>query len=162
MKYKVKIDGQFYDVEVGNLSDRPIITSVNGETFEVWPESSLPQSPSQTQYILNKESTSAVVHALPKSSIQLSEPVTTLVQSSVLPSSSLDTLQTINAPIPGVITAILIQPGADVTVGQELCKLEAMKMNNSIRAAKSGKIGIIHVAIGQHVKHNEVLIEYVG
>jgi propionyl-CoA carboxylase alpha chain len=59
-----------------------------------------------------------------------------------------------------VITAILVQAGSEVVVGQELCKLEAMKMNNSIRASRSGKVGSVMVSIGQHVKHNDVLIEF--
>jgi biotin carboxyl carrier protein len=73
-----------------------------------------------------------------------------------------DLLKAVKAPIPGVITAILVQPGAEVSVGQELCKLEAMKMNNSIRSSRVGKIASINVSIGQHVKHNDVLIEFAG
>jgi biotin carboxyl carrier protein len=71
-------------------------------------------------------------------------------------------MKTVKAPIPGVITAILVQSGTEVSVGQELCKLEAMKMNNSIRSSRAGKIATIHVSIGQHVKHNDALIEFAG
>jgi pyruvate carboxylase len=66
----------------------------------------------------------------------------------------------VKAPIPGVITAIQVQPGQAVQVGDILCSLEAMKMVNSIRAARSGTIGAIHVSLGQHVRHQELLLEY--
>jgi biotin carboxyl carrier protein len=66
----------------------------------------------------------------------------------------------VRAPIPGVIVSIGVQPGDEVTAGQELCVLEAMKMNNAIRASRAGQVATVYVSVGQHVKHHEVLIEY--
>lgn len=65
------------------------------------------------------------------------------------------------APIPGVIDSIGVQPGDAVATGQGLVVLEAMKMKNVIRASRAGEVGKIHVTIGQHVRHNDALIEYV-
>jgi biotin carboxyl carrier protein len=45
-------------------------------------------------------------------------------------------------------------------VGDELCTLEAMKMKNVIRAPRAGTIASVKVAVGQHVKHHDVLVEY--
>lgn len=157
MKLKVKIDGQFYDVDVGNLSERPIKAVIDGETFEVWPEGNLPYVTSATVQKQHKETITELVKQpspLPVSEGKATSPTATAPQS--------DLLTTVKAPIPGVITAILVQPGAEVSIGQELCKLEAMKMNNSIRSSRAGKIAAIHVSIGQHVKHNDLLIEFVG
>jgi biotin carboxyl carrier protein len=64
------------------------------------------------------------------------------------------------APLPGVIVAVSVQPGAEVSLGQELCVLEAMKMKNAIRAPRAGRIVSVHVAVGQTVKHRDVLVEY--
>jgi biotin carboxyl carrier protein len=64
------------------------------------------------------------------------------------------------APIPGVIESVAVQPGEAVHVGQALCILEAMKMKNVIRASREGTIARIDVVPGQHVKHNDVLMEY--
>ncbi|MCZ7666705.1 MAG: hypothetical protein M5U34_05475 [Chloroflexi bacterium] len=38
MRYTVKIDDHRYAVEIGDLHSRPIIATINGESFEVWPE----------------------------------------------------------------------------------------------------------------------------
>jgi propionyl-CoA carboxylase alpha chain len=65
------------------------------------------------------------------------------------------------APLPGVIDSIAVQPGDQVEAGQELCVLEAMKMKNVIRSARSGEVARLHVSVGQHVKHNDALIEFV-
>jgi propionyl-CoA carboxylase alpha chain len=59
-----------------------------------------------------------------------------------------------------VIVSVAVQPGDTVQVGQELCVLEAMKMNNTIRAARAGTVARVNVSVGQHVKHGEVLLEY--
>jgi biotin carboxyl carrier protein len=66
----------------------------------------------------------------------------------------------VRAPIPGVIVALSVQPGVAVTFGQELCVLEAMKMENMIRAPRAGTIAAVRVTVGQHVKRQDVLVEY--
>jgi biotin carboxyl carrier protein len=64
------------------------------------------------------------------------------------------------APMPGVITAVSVKSGDQVDYGQELCVLEAMKMKNSIRAPRSGKIKQVHVGAGQSVKFHDPLVEF--
>jgi biotin carboxyl carrier protein len=62
------------------------------------------------------------------------------------------------APIPGIIVAVKVQPGDRVTAGQEVCVLEAMKMQNSIRAKQSGVVAAVHVRAGDQVKHHQTLL----
>jgi biotin carboxyl carrier protein len=66
----------------------------------------------------------------------------------------------VRAPLPGVIISVSVQPGASVSLGQELCVLEAMKMRNPICAGRSGVIEAIHIAPGKHVQHREVMMEF--
>jgi propionyl-CoA carboxylase alpha chain len=47
-----------------------------------------------------------------------------------------------------------------VEVGQDLCVLDAMKMNNRIRAPRSGTVKQVHVDAGQQVLHGELLITF--
>ena len=54
----------------------------------------------------------------------------------------------------------VLKPGDTVETGQVLCTLEAMKMNNAIRASRDGTIARIHVAPGDHVKHGQPLMEF--
>lgn len=65
----------------------------------------------------------------------------------------------IKAPIPGLITRVLVAVGDAVEIGQPVMVLEAMKMENEIRAPCSGTIKSVHVEIGQSVIRNEVLAE---
>jgi biotin carboxyl carrier protein len=64
------------------------------------------------------------------------------------------------APIPGVIIEIKVTVGQSVNRGDLLCILEAMKMKNSIRAGRSGMIGIIPVTVGDQVRHGQTLVEF--
>jgi len=66
----------------------------------------------------------------------------------------------VRAPIPGVILSVAVESGASVTLGQELCVLEAMKMRNPICAGRAGVIQAVHVSPGSHVQHREVLMEF--
>jgi len=45
-----------------------------------------------------------------------------------------------------------------VTVGQELCVLEAMKMNNPIRSTANGTVTAIHISVGQQIQHGAPLL----
>jgi biotin carboxyl carrier protein len=136
MNIRVKVGETYFNVEVGDLQARPIVAMVDGERFEVWPEAS--HSPGNLT-----AATSTI--SLP-------------TQSASPPHNGRPT--TVHAPIPGVIVSIAVGAGAEVKTGDELCVLEAMKMKNSIRAARAGRVGAVHVAVGQTVKHKDVLIEY--
>ncbi|MBP6016901.1 MAG: biotin/lipoyl-binding protein [Candidatus Promineofilum sp.] len=65
----------------------------------------------------------------------------------------------VKAPIPGLIIRVLVEPGAAVRAGQALLILEAMKMENEIRAPFDGVVSSISTAVGQSVVRNQVLIE---
>mgnify|MGYP001256351295 CR=1 FL=1 len=65
----------------------------------------------------------------------------------------------IKAPIPGQITRVFVEPGQSVTAGQPLLILEAMKMENQIRAPFDGVVQTIQVSAGQVVRLQEVLVE---
>lgn len=65
----------------------------------------------------------------------------------------------VKAPIPGLISRLLVAPGAVVEVGQPLLVLEAMKMENEIRAPRSGTVQTVKVQPGQSVALSELMIE---
>jgi biotin carboxyl carrier protein len=140
MKLRVKIDDQIFDVEVGDLKARPILATVEGETFEVWPEENQP----------------AEVIA------EAAEPRPAPCPEPAKPASGepVDRSKSVSAPIPGVIIAVQVKPGDAVTSGTELITLEAMKMKNAIRATRDGKIAAVRVNVGDHVRHGQVLVEF--
>lgn len=65
----------------------------------------------------------------------------------------------VKAPIPGLITRVLVRPGDRVEVGQSLLILEAMKMENEILAPRAGTVSVLNVQAGQTVALGQVLAE---
>lgn len=53
-----------------------------------------------------------------------------------------------------------MQPGQKVEAGQQLAVVEAMKMQNVLRAEKKGVVKAVHKAAGSHLKVDEVIIEF--
>ncbi|NWR51776.1 PCCA carboxylase, partial [Regulus satrapa] len=51
-----------------------------------------------------------------------------------------DTSSILRSPMPGTVVAVSVKPGDMVSEGQEICVIEAMKMQNSMIAAKTGKV----------------------
>jgi len=141
MKVIVRVDEKLYEVEIGDLNARPIVAVVEGETFEIWPEAI--------------GSGTALAASAPAPAAPASAPA-----ARAAPSNS--DASAVHAPIPGVIVSVSVQPGDQVSTGQELCVLEAMKMKNTIRAPRDGEIATVAMAVGQHVQHHQVLVEYAG
>lgn len=146
MKLRLKIDQQTFEVEVGDVSSRPILATVDGETYEIWPEEAQSAAPAAVI---------APVSAAPRPTVTPSSaPAQTPADLSI------DKAKAKMAPIPGMIVSVAVQAGDIVNVGQELLTLEAMKMKNVIRADRSGKIAKVLVAAGDRVSQGQPLVEY--
>jgi len=141
-------------VDVESLSCRPIVATVEGETFEIWPEEegAAPVSPAQPAPL--------PAPAPPLATSATPEPRRSRRTSGEEAAAPQRAGKAVYAPIPGVIQSVAARPGQAVAAGQELCVLEAMKMKNIIRAPHAGTIAGVHISAGQHVKHNDLLFEY--
>ena len=66
--------------------------------------------------------------------------------------------QRVTAPMPGRILRILVERGADVVAGQGLVVIEAMKMENELKAQRGGLVRELSVAEGDSVEAGRLLI----
>ncbi|WP_299013107.1 acetyl-CoA carboxylase biotin carboxylase subunit [uncultured Photobacterium sp.] len=64
------------------------------------------------------------------------------------------------APLNGIITAILCQPGDNVEKDQPLLIIEAMKMEYTVRAPHAGTIANYDFSLGDQVEHGEQLVKF--
>lgn len=147
--YRVTIDGHDYLVEIVNLAERPVRAIVNGQMLEV-DAVSIPEMPQEE----------AAPAGAPRAQALPPRPVTPPAQliAPAAPPAGVPGGSEIKAPLPGTIVGINVSVGDRVAHGQELCVLEAMKMNNPIRAAHSGVVSEIRVSIGQQVQHGTILL----
>ncbi len=135
--YQVMVNGQTYTVEVPSVNERPVRAIVDGEVIEVWVDgeapASMPVAPQPTE----------VVERVP---------------SAPRPVQESNGGGAVKAPLPGTIVSVSVSEGERVDEGQQLCILEAMKMNNPIRSTRAGVVEEVLVSPGQQVDHGAPLI----
>jgi biotin carboxyl carrier protein len=137
MNMRVQVDGQVYEVEIGDLNSRPIQAVVDGEMFAVWPEAATESMPSA------EPPTEMGALARPASAAALPTDAQTHV---------------VVAPLPGDIIAVAVQAGDAVTAGQLLCTVESMKMNNPVRSPRAGIVDEVMVSVGSHVNFGQPMV----
>lgn len=71
-----------------------------------------------------------------------------------------DTSNIIQSPMPGTLISFAVSEGDEVEVGQEVCIVEAMKMQNIIRAPKKGLISKIAVDVGASLVSDQTILEF--
>ena len=68
-------------------------------------------------------------------------------------------LKNIKAPMPGLVLDILIEAGQEIKKGDQLLILEAMKMENVLKAAGDGVVKSIEIEKGNTVEKGQILVE---
>lgn len=71
-----------------------------------------------------------------------------------------DTSKLIISPMPGLVVSMDVEMGQEVQEGEAVCIVEAMKMQNIIRAEASGTVKAINVAAGDSVAADEIMVEF--
>jgi propionyl-CoA carboxylase alpha chain len=71
-----------------------------------------------------------------------------------------DTSKLIMSPMPGLVVSVAVNVGQDVKAGEAICIVEAMKMQNIIRAEADGVVKSVNAAAGASVAADEVLVEF--
>jgi len=137
MKYKVSIADKSYEVEIEDIHARPIIAHVDGQRFEVDPDSGSKPEVRQEE---TKES----------------RPVVVPTQPGVQTGSGNE----LTAPLPGTIISIFVKAGDEIEPGKVVLIIEAMKMKNSIRTTLGGKVAEVLVSQGQTVAHKQTLVRF--
>jgi len=136
-RYTITLEGQAFDVAVlDNPRGERVRVEVDGEVFEV-----------------GVEAVPVVVEA------SAGEAASTVAPSAT-PKLSVATDNTVVAPLPGVIKSIAVRSGQEVAPDDELIVIEAMKMDNVIRATRMGTVGTLHVTEGRQVAYGEPMLDY--
>jgi biotin carboxyl carrier protein len=177
--YRVTVGDKEYQVDIEDVNAQPVRAVVNGRVIQVWVAEREPgevtPGPALSAYQAPARAEPAAV-ASPPSRLALHpegsigsasrglEGKGGLAQSRGLEGAEAQPAagdgQGIRAPMPGSIVSVAVQAGDQVEVGQDVCVLEAMKMNNRIRAPRAGTVAQVHVGPGQQVQHGDLLVTY--
>ena len=137
-EYKYTINGNKYEVVVGDIKDNIVTLTVNGETYTVEMEK---QPEREKMKPVMKGATAAGSGGAPRAN-----------------KASVNKANAVKAPLPGVITDILVAEGDEVKAGDTVVVLEAMKMSNNLTAEKSGKVTAVCVKVGESVMEDDALV----
>jgi propionyl-CoA carboxylase alpha chain len=71
-----------------------------------------------------------------------------------------DTSKMLLCPMPGLVVKIDVEVGQEVQEGQALCTVEAMKMENILRAERKGVVSKINAGAGESLAVDDVIMEF--
>ena len=138
---RVKVGERWYTVEVGDLTRSPVQVTIEGRIFQVELEGLSPRAPARTR---RRQGTAGPAMAPSSPHHLAAAPLADKI---------------LRAPMPGRVIAIMVRPGDRVTAGQEVCVVEAMKMEQSIWAPRDGVVKAVHVQPMDSVGANDPLVE---
>jgi biotin carboxyl carrier protein len=138
-KLNVKVNGNTYEVAVGDLESSPVAVTVNGNEYQV----ELSEIASETTSVNTQFEVAPVAKA----------------EKAAAPATAVNT-NAITAPMPGTILDISVKAGDEISVGTVVCALEAMKMKNMIKSPRAGKVASVEVTTGQKVGFGAVIIRF--
>lgn len=137
-EYKYTINGNKYEVAIGDITDNVASVTVNGEEYKVKME--------REEKKVEKPKVVRPVAAAPAADASAAGNPRAAAQNAV------------KSPLPGVITEIKVAVGDEVAAGDTVVVLEAMKMANNLEAEKAGKVTAICVQEGQSVMEGDSLV----
>lgn len=91
--------------------------------------------------------------------VKIDDALDQLVQKLGLHAHGSQKVNSVKAPMPGLVLNIMVAPGQEVHKGDPLLILEAMKMENVLKSAGDGKVKAIAVQKGVAVEKGQLLIE---
>ncbi len=134
-----------------------LIPQGNGRALLVGPKNTL----SIDAIAVNREERSVTIqYKGTKHEFKVSEPLDELLKSMGLDNAMQTKIAELKAPMPGLVLDILVSPGQAVQKGDKLLVLEAMKMENAIKAPADAVVGAIRCQKGQAVDKNQVLLSF--
>ncbi|MDF1794347.1 MAG: acetyl/propionyl/methylcrotonyl-CoA carboxylase subunit alpha, partial [Thalassobaculaceae bacterium] len=71
-----------------------------------------------------------------------------------------DTSKLLVSPMPGLLVSLAVAEGDAVKAGQEICVVEAMKMENVLRAEKDGTVAKVHASAGASLAVDQTIVEF--
>ena len=132
---RMKVNGEWYDVEVGDAYQSPVEVVVDGETYLV--------------------EMGVAADGLPAPRMRQAPKV----EQPGLRGITEGDERVIRSPLPGKVVSITVTKGQLLEAGDEICVLESMKMEQSVRMAKAGMVKNVKIKATQNINAGAPMIE---
>ena len=148
-QYKYTINGAQYDVTIDSIVGSKAKVEVNGVPFEVEMHGSS---------LVEEDLPTMSTEGAPARAAAPAAPAAAPAAAAPAAKSGPGAGTPVKAPLPGVVTKILVAEGQAVKKGETVLVLEAMKMENNITAEADGAVTGICVAAGDSVMEGTTLL----
>ena len=149
-KYQYKVQGVDYEVEIEDVEGNIAKVNVNGIPFEVELQKPINAAKHPTMTRPKVEAPKPAAPAAPVAAAASAAPAA--------PAAPAGAGSPVKAPLPGTVTDIKVSVGQQVSIGDVVLVLEAMKMQNNIEAEYAGTVTSITVKPGETVMEGAVLL----
>jgi biotin carboxyl carrier protein len=139
---RVRVNDRWYTVEAVDVESEPAVVLVDGERVEV----------SLSEPLIRAAAPPADA---PASQIAAPAPVPAPAPAAAPSAGG----RAFTSPMPGIVLSIAVSVGDQVTTGDDICVLEAMKMQQTLKADWSGVVSAVHVIPGQQVQDGDAIVE---
>ncbi len=162
---KAKLNGKSYDVSLDG--DRPIINGspldwdiirLSATSYHILYQSKS-YSAELVQYDQSTKTISLKINGKVHK-VEIKDRYDLLLEKMGMTGAGASKVNSVKAPMPGLIVKVNVQAGDDVKPGDALLVLEAMKMENMIKASAEAKVSKIKIKKGDSVEKGQVLIEF--
>ena len=150
-KFKFSIDNNPFEVSVTELENGQIDVEVNGSNYIVTIDREQPKV--ATPKVAPKAAPVAAPKAAP-----VAAPTAAAPAAAPAPAAG-GSVKTVKSQLPGSVTKLIAEVGQTVKKGDTVLMIEAMKMENEIKAECDGTIAKFHVAAGQSVMADDKLFD---
>ncbi len=166
-RYQVVVDGREYDITLEYRSEQYVAT-VNGRSYTV---SQTPLSEGRSLLLIDNESLEVDIHSSDgngerhvfMAGVEILTSIEDYAVAQMRKAAGISHVKTddaLHAPMPGLVVGIKVKPGDQVAKGQPLIVVEAMKMENIIKANHAGVIKAIRVQEGASVEKGDTMLEF--
>jgi biotin carboxyl carrier protein len=133
---RVRVNGEWYSIEVGDVYQSPVEVVVDGESYLV-----------ELGAAVDSDSPTPRMRQRPK------------IEQPGLRGITQGDERVIRCPLPGKVVSITVTKGQLLEAGDEICMLESMKMEQSVRMATGGTVKNIKIKPEQSITAGTPLIE---
>ncbi|MEX2599595.1 MAG: biotin/lipoyl-containing protein [Dehalococcoidia bacterium] len=135
-RLRVRVNGDWYNIEVGDVYQSPVEVVVDGESYEVE---------------LGTAEAGAPPHARARQQRKVEQPG--------LRGITQGDDRVIRSPLPGKVITVSVTKGQTLEAGDEICMLESMKMEQIVRMAQGGVVKNVKIKKDQSVNAGAPLVE---
>ena len=139
---RVRVNDRWYTVEAVDVDAEPAVVLVDGERVEV----------SLSEPLIRADAPPA---AAPPVAEQPAAPAPAPAPAAAPTPGG----RVFSSPMPGIVLSLAVGVGDQVTTGDDVCVLEAMKMQQTLKADWSGVVSAVHVIPGQQVQDGDPIVE---